>query len=89
MVASADPVWLQGALDTLTGLFGRVGLHKNVGNTVRMICRPCRTTGTQSEASYKRRMTGEGIIYRDRQRIRLQCPDCGTDLVEGSLAVHQ
>ena len=88
LVASTEPLWLQLEFDTLTGLFGRVGLHKNVGNTVRMICRPCRTTGTQSEASYKRRMTGEGITYRYIQILRVKCPDCVVDLAEGFPVVH-
>ena len=38
MVASSDLVWLQGAFNTLVGLFDRVGLQTNVGNTVGMVC---------------------------------------------------
>ena len=34
MVASSDPGWLQGAFNTLVGLFDRVGLQINVGKTV-------------------------------------------------------
>ena len=34
MVASSDPGWLQGAFNTLVGLFDRVGLQTNVGKTV-------------------------------------------------------
>ena len=30
IVASTDPVWLQTAFDTLTGIFDRVGLLTNV-----------------------------------------------------------
>ena len=30
MVASTDPGWLQSDFDTLTGLFGRLGLQENV-----------------------------------------------------------
>ena len=41
MVASLDPVWLQGAYNTLVGLFDRVGLQTNVGKTVDMVCHPC------------------------------------------------
>ena len=44
-----EPEWLYGAFNTLTGLFERVGIRKNVGKTVNMICRPCRAVGTQSE----------------------------------------
>ena len=40
MVASSDPCWLQGAFNTLVGMFDRVGLRTNVGETVGMVCRP-------------------------------------------------
>ena len=40
MVLSLDPVWLQGAFTALVGLFDRVGLRKNVGKTVSMVCHP-------------------------------------------------
>ena len=44
---------------------------------------------TQSEAAYKRRMTGEGISYWDRQRVRVECSECGEELAVGLLSVHQ
>ena len=34
LVASTDPVWLQRAFDTLTGMFERVKLRTNVWKTV-------------------------------------------------------
>ena len=37
MVASSDPGWIQGAFNTLVGLFDRVGLRPNVGKTVGMV----------------------------------------------------
>ena len=40
MVASSDPRWLQGAFNTLVGLFDKVGLRTNVWKTVGMVCRP-------------------------------------------------
>ena len=40
MVASYYPHWLQGDFNTLVGLFGRVGLQKNVRKTVGMVCHP-------------------------------------------------
>ena len=52
LVAPTDPEWLQGAFDTLVGMFDRVGLRTNVGNMVGMVFRPCQTAGTQSEAAY-------------------------------------
>ena len=48
MAASMDPIWLQGAFRTLTGLFNRLGLRTNVGKKVGMISRPFSVAGTQS-----------------------------------------
>ena len=45
--------------------------------------------GTQSEVAYERRMMVGGLTYWARQRVRIQCPDCGEDLAAGSLAVHR
>ena len=83
-----DPVWLQGVFDTLNGLFDRVGIQKNARKTVGMISCPCRTVLTQSEASYERWMTGEGLTYQAFHQLRVQCPECGVDLAAGLLAVH-
>ena len=58
MVASSDLQWLQGAFITLVGLFDRVVLWTNVGNTVSMVCRPYQEAGNQLEASYGRQMAG-------------------------------
>ena len=48
LIASTHTECLQGDFDTLTGLFDRVGLRKNVVKIVGMICHPCRAVGTQS-----------------------------------------
>ena len=34
-------------------------------------------------------MMGEGITYQARQRVRIQCPDCGEDMTAGLLEVHR
>ena len=88
MVASSDLLWLQGALNTLVGLFDRVGLRTNVGKTVGMVCRPCQAAGNQSEAVYGRRITGEGPTYRERQKGRVHCRECGEGMAAGSLTSH-
>ena len=88
LVASTDPVWLQVVFDTLTGLFERVGLRTYVKNTVSMICFSFHGVSTQSEGSYERHMTGEGLAYWTQQRLRVQCPDRGKYLVVGFLAFH-
>ena len=73
MVASSDPHWIQGAFNTLVGLFDRVGLRTNIEKTVGMVCRPCQAAGNQLEAAYGRRITGEGSTYRERQKGRVHC----------------
>ena len=60
MLVLSDPHWLQWAFDALVSLFERVGLWTNVRKTFRMVCRPCQAAGTQSVASYGRKMMGEG-----------------------------
>ena len=58
MVASSDPRWLQGDFNTMVGLFDRVGLQKNVGKTVGMVCHPSQAAGNLYEAAYGKRVTG-------------------------------
>ena len=71
MFTSLDPQWLQGGFSTLVGLFDRVVLKTNVGKTVEMVCCPCQAAGTLSEAACRRKMTGEGPLYWERQRGRI------------------
>ena len=89
MVAASDPRWLQWAFNALVSLFKRVGLKKNLGKTVSMVCRPCQVAGNQSEEAYGRKMTGEGPTYRERQKERFKCRECGKEMAEGSLASHR
>ena len=77
MVASLDPRWLQGAFIALFSLFNRVVLQTNVGKTVNMVCCPCQAAGTQSEAVYGQWMAVKGPSYRERQKVWLQCRECG------------
>ena len=58
LVESTNLLWLQGAFNTLTGMFERVGLWKKVGKTARMIFCPCQVEGTQLETSYERQVMG-------------------------------
>ena len=62
------PRWLQGDFNTLVGLFDRVGLRKNIGKKFSMVCHPCQAAGNLPEAAYRRRVTGEGPMYRERLR---------------------
>ena len=80
---------MQGAFDTLVGLFDRVGLRTNIGKTVGIVCRSCQAAGTQSEALYEQEITEEGLSYRERQRVRVKCLECGEEMAMGFLEVHQ
>ena len=40
MVTYTEPAWIQGELDTLTGLFNRVGIQTNAGKKVGILCCP-------------------------------------------------
>ena len=88
MVASSDPAWLQGAFNALVGLFDRVGLRKNVGKTVSMVCHPFRVmAGNITQAAYSRRLTGEGNSYKERKRDRVECAECGEQLAAVSISI--
>ena len=73
MVDSSDPVCLQGAFNSLVGLFDRVGLQTNVGKTVGMVFHPCQATGHLTTEAYGRRITGMGKSYRERLRYQVAC----------------
>ena len=77
MVASSDPCCLQGAFNTLVGLFDRVGLRTNFGETVGMVCGSCQAVVNQLEAAYGRHITGEGPTYRKLQKGRVHFRECG------------
>ena len=88
MIASSDPRWLQGAFNTLAGLFDRVGLRTNVGKAVGMVCHPCQAGGKLSMEAYERRVTGVGPTDRERLKGQVACGKCGEMLVAGSLSSH-
>ena len=53
-----------------------------------MVFRPCQAAGTQSEAAYGRKMMGEEPTYRERQKERVACGECGKEMAAGLLASH-
>ena len=79
---------MKGSFITLVGLFNWVGLRMNSGKMVGMVCCPYQAAGSQLKAEYERQMTGAGLSYQKRQRVRVQCLECGEEMVLGSLAVH-
>ena len=88
MVASSDPRWLQGNFNSLVGLFGRVGLQKNVGKTVGMVCNPCQAAENMFEATHGRTVTGEGPTYREWLKGRVSCSEYGEFIAAGYLTIH-
>ena len=89
MVVSSDPAWLQGVFNALLEIFDRVGLLSSVGKTVIMVCHPCWAGGgNRTEEAYRRRLTGVGRSYAERQRERLACGECGEVLAVGSMSSH-
>ena len=89
MVGATDPQWLQGAFSALVAIFDRVGLLTNVDKTVSMACQPCRAgSGNRTPEGYRRRVTGEGLSWRERQRERVACGECGEEIAAGSLSGH-
>ena len=88
MVAFPDSCCLQGAFNTLVGLFDRVGLRTNVRKTVSVVCLPCQAAGNQSEAAYGIQITGEGPTYRECHKGRVNCRECGEEMTLGSMAIN-
>ena len=62
-------------------LFDMVGLYKKSRKTVGILFHACCVVGNQLEATYK-------LIYWYLQKIRVQCPEFGADLVAGLLKVN-
>ena len=89
MVALSNPQWLQWAFTQLVGLFDQVGLNTNTKKTVSMTCRPCTAAGNRSEEAYGRLMTGEGLMFREKRRERVECGGCGKEVAAGSLDSHR
>ena len=88
MVASSDPGWIQGAFNTLLGLFDKVGLQTNLGKIFGMVCHPCQAAGNLTTEAYRRRVTGVGPTYRERQKGPVDCGECREMLAVGSLSSY-
>ena len=89
MVGATDPKWLQGAFSALVAIFDTVGLQTTVDKTVSMACQPCRAgSGNWTAEGYRRRITGEGKSFRERQRERVAYEECGVEIASRSLSSH-
>ena len=79
---------LQRAFNVLEEIFKWVGLCINVGKTVSISFQPCRMIGRHSAEDCCLGMTGEGLTYQERTRLRLLCLRCDSDLEAGFLETH-
>ena len=69
-------------------MFERVGMQTNLNNTKAMICTPGFICGQPGAESYKRQATGEGPTFRERNRTRVSCKECGEIMAAYSLRHH-
>ena len=88
LVSSPESARLQGAFDTLTGIFNCVGLQNNKVKTVKSACWPCHTPHTWPTETYTQQVKGRGLLYREKIQQRVHCPECGVNLAAGSLKAH-
>ena len=72
-IAGRDHIWVQDALTVTLAMFRRVVLENNLKKMKAIICTPGYIWGKWSEATYKRRDTGEGVTFRDRNRLGVSC----------------
>ena len=81
LIESTKSECLQGPFNILTGLLERVGLWNNSRMMFKILYHLCHAVRIYLKEAYKRRMTGAGLTYRARQRVRVQCQDCEADLL--------
>ena len=87
-IAGQDPIWVLTALTTMVGVFERFGLQTNLNNTKAVICTLGFIWGQQGAEAYKRRATEEGPTFRERNRTRVSCEECGEIIAAYSLRHH-
>ena len=88
LLALPQTAQLQAALDVLTGLFDRYGLHTNVNKMVGIVFETYHMASGNSETAYDRIMMEVGPFFWERQQERVFCPDCAAYLAVGFLAAH-
>jgi hypothetical protein len=85
VLTSNDAISLQKSSDHLLSLFRRVNLEANTKKSKSMISLPGKVKGQISSSAYDRRMSGEGVSYKDREQRKVQCKKCGSTLASASL----
>ena len=73
----------------LTGIFNREGLRKNVCKAMGIVCKPFWAARVLADKAYTQIMMGEGQSFKEKQRERVLCPECGKYLDKGSLVEHR
>ena len=85
MVGSREPDWLQHTMNILVGLFRRYGLAANVNKSHTMTCQPGAIWAGMLEDAMALKCTGVGDSYQERLQRRIPYPECGVDLIVGSM----
>ena len=70
-IAGRNHNWVQDTLTVTVIMFRSMGLGKNLENIKAMVCMQGFIWGKWGEQVYKRRATGEGETFRERNRIRV------------------
>ena len=53
-----------------------------------MVCQQCHSPGVMLEESYKRKTTGIGPTFQERQRRRVDYPECEVEVAVGLLLIY-
>ena len=62
--------------------------QENTQKMVSMACYPCHTPSRMLVEAYASLTMGTGPMFWDRQRIRVQCTECGVETATGLLLTH-
>jgi hypothetical protein len=89
LITSTDPARAQAAMDIITQGFASLGLKMNATKTEFMVMTGGRHTVRMSTVAYNRSVTGDGLTWKERRKVPVQCLKCGGTVVRESLARHQ
>ena len=79
---------VQNALTVRVAMFLRMGLDTNLDKTKYVVCTPSFISLKWSYKAYKQRLTGEGEVFRERNRMQVSCTKCGMPLESSYLKHH-
>ena len=84
-IAGQDHDWVKDVLTVTVSMFRRMRLKTNLEKNKYMVCTPGFILWTWVKQAYKRRVTGEGETFRERNRMRVSCTKCGVTLEDSYL----